>query len=343
MRNSFCRFIIVFILTILLPFIGLSQYAPQAGFAGTTAIHKDSSIISTFNNYYPSGAGITLKRGWQNIADTSIGKASVGSADSIYLSPNGYMLSLGDGGSIDIKLPYPIINRVGPDFVVFENGFPFSADSFFLELAFVEVSSDGKKYFRFPAFSLTDTLAQVGPFGGLKAHQLHNFAGKYIMPYGVPFDLNELKDSLAPDNMINYIRIVDVIGSIIPEYAQKDNIGNMVNDPWPTPFPSSGFDLHAIGCINIASTFGTDELGVNRSIKIFPNPIVQGGDVIIEYPGKYAGIKLIDVLGKEVYYVDFKPGQTQAISASFLPGVYFVLILDDSKNCLSKSRLVIKP
>jgi hypothetical protein len=70
---------------------------------------------------------------------------------------------------------------------------------------------------------------------------------------------------------------------------------------------------------------------------------VQGGEFEIEYPGKYAGIKLIDVLGKEVYYVDFKPGQTQAISASFLPGVYFVLILDDSKNCLSKSRLVIKP
>jgi hypothetical protein len=343
MRNSFCRFIIVFILTILLPFVGWSQYAPQAGFAGTTAIHKDSSIISTFNNYYPSGAGITLKRGWQNIADTSMGKASVGSADSIYLSPNGYMLSLGDGGSIDIKLPYPIINRLGPDFVVFENGFPFSADSFFLELAFVEVSSDGKKYFRFPAFSLTDTLAQVGPFGGLKAHQLHNFAGKYIMPYGVPFDLNELKDSLAP-NVITYIRLLDAIGSIMPEYAQKDNLGNKVNDPWPTPFPSSGFDLHAIGFINVVITEGIDDLNTNKLTKIFPNPVEQGGDVEIEYPGIYAGIKLLDVLGKEVYYKDFITGQqTQIVSASFLPGVYYLLVLDDGKNCLSKSRLVIKP
>lgn len=342
MRKSIYQILIAIVITILTPFICLSQYAPQAGFAGSTAIHKDSSIIKTFNNYYPMGTHISMKRGWQNIADTILGKASVGSADSIYLSPNGYMLSLGDGGSVDIKLRYPIINGVGPDFVVFENGFPFSEDSFFLELAFVEVSGDGKNYFRFPAYSLTDTLMQVGPFGGLKAHQLHNFAGKYIMPYGVPFDLSDLKDSLAPD-VITYIRLVDVIGSINLEFAQKDEIGNIINDPWPTPFPSSGFDLHAIGFINIVFTESTHEMNVNKSIKIFPNPVEQGGNVEIEYPAKYTSVKLLDILGKEVYFKDYlQGGNTPLISASFLPGVYHLLVMDGA-NCITKSKLVIRP
>ena len=33
-------------------------------------------------------------------------------------------------------------------------------------------------------------------------------------------------------------------------YCNYDNSNNKINDPWPTPFPSSGFDLDAIGVIN---------------------------------------------------------------------------------------------
>jgi hypothetical protein len=43
---------------------------------------------------------------------------------------------------------------------------------------------------------------------------------------------------------------VDVVGSITPAYATYDSQGNMVNDPWPTPYSSSGFDLDAVGVIN---------------------------------------------------------------------------------------------
>ncbi|MCG9879350.1 MAG: hypothetical protein MH472_02015, partial [Bacteroidia bacterium] len=60
------------------PFIALSQYPPQAGNIGTSAIHRDSSIIKTFENYFPGSEGKTLLRGWQSIADTSLGNANVG-------------------------------------------------------------------------------------------------------------------------------------------------------------------------------------------------------------------------------------------------------------------------
>jgi hypothetical protein len=49
----------------------------------------------------------------------------------------------------------------GYDFAIFENGFPFGSGSFYLELAFVEVSSDGKHFVRFNAISNTDTTQQI--------------------------------------------------------------------------------------------------------------------------------------------------------------------------------------
>src|SRR5690554_7902133 len=79
----------------------------------------------------------------------------------------------------------------GLDFAVFENGFSQS----FLELAPVEVSSDGINYVRFTSHSLTQTDTTIGVFGALDATHLYNLAGKYKGGFGTPFDLEELKDS----------------------------------------------------------------------------------------------------------------------------------------------------
>ena len=65
--------------------------------------------------------------------------------------------------------------------------------------------------------------------------------------YGTPFDLDDIEDNNLLDKQnVTYIRIVDVIGNINPEYASYDSEGNIINDPWPTPFESSGFDLSLI-------------------------------------------------------------------------------------------------
>ena len=61
------------------------------------------------------------------------------------------MVSLGKGGSITLSFDPPVSNGDGWDFAVFENGF----EDTFLELAYVEVSSDGVVFVRFDNASLT--------------------------------------------------------------------------------------------------------------------------------------------------------------------------------------------
>ena len=108
------------------------------------------------------------------------------------------------------------MNREGYDFVVFEN----SLNDHFLELAFVEVSSDGIHYVRFPATSNTPTDKQVGGFGSLDPTKINNLAGKYRIGWGTPFDLSEVEgDDKVDVNAIRYVKIIDVVGSIDTLYA----------------------------------------------------------------------------------------------------------------------------
>lgn len=279
------------------PFLAMSQYAPQAGNFGSTAIHRDSSIIKTFANFYPGSEGKSMLRGWANINDTSLGKVSVGNIDSISFTPDFFMLSLGDGGSVTIKLPTAITNGIGPDFAIFENGFSFSKDSFFLELAFVEVSTDGQNFIRFPAFSETDTNQQIGAFGSIQAHKIHNLAGKYIMPYGVPFDLEDIKNELGSAQQIRYIRLIDVVGSINPLFASRDYNGRIINDPWPTPFPSGGFDLTGIGFIHGNFNYIDKEFVQQPDIQIFPNPLNKSLPITINSKKDFSNIQIKDIRG----------------------------------------------
>jgi hypothetical protein len=338
------RFLFIFLVSFILQSsffanYSLSQYAPQVGNVGSTAIHKDSSIISTFNNYYFQNGNNKLIRGWQNIADTSFGKASVGSIDSIGIPP--FLLSLGDGGSATFELVFSVIDGPGPDFVVFENGFSFSKDSFFLELAFVEVSYDGKKYVRFPSFSQTDTVTQVGAFGSLKAHQIHNLAGKYTAPYGVPFDLSEIRDSLDGHSTVNFIRIVDVVGSTDPKYGSRDSRGQTINDPWPTPFPSSGFDLSGIGFVNLVL------MGLESSEKLlvqtYPNPIQLNEKLTIQCQENIAKVAIIDINGIEcgLNLKSYLGGRID-LDLNLPSGFYILSITGDSGKSV-KQKIVIQP
>ena len=34
------------------------------------------------------------------------------------------------------------------------------------------------------------------------------------------------------------------------DYSRCDSQGHQINDPWPTNFPTGGFDLDAVGVIN---------------------------------------------------------------------------------------------
>ena len=234
----------------LVPVTLWAQFAPAQDQPGTTAKQDDSSAFVAW------ATGCVAEPGPMNIANPGAGVAGSGwPASNVIGYPEGTMgvTCLGDGGMATVTFRSPICNREGPDFAVFENGFENSQSPgfWFLELGFVEVSSDGENFFRFPAYSNTQTLAQLGSMGCIDPSQIHNLASKYGAMYGTPFDLDEVPDNplLDKDN-ITHVRIVDVVGCIDPEYATYDCQGNPVNDPWPTAFASGGMDLDAVGVIH---------------------------------------------------------------------------------------------
>ncbi len=247
-----------------------SQYAPRAGQPGSTAINQNSSSILSW------GISCQVNRGLLDITQPDSGFASVGEASFAVGKADAYIVSLGDGGTATLSFDPPIVDGPGFDFAVFENGFNISGDSDFLELAFVEVSSNGVDFFRFPAYCALDSNRQQETYDGAKAEYYHNLAGKYTARYGTPFDLSELDSIAGLDLMsITHVRIVDVIGTVIDSLASRGADGQIINDPWPTAFPQGGFDLDAVGVLhNQHAPNGVADL--NRPKSVYPNPVQQG-------------------------------------------------------------------
>ncbi|MBX7165802.1 MAG: PEP-CTERM sorting domain-containing protein [Pirellulales bacterium] len=226
-------------------------FAPAAGQPGSHAIAATSPLVDAWATGF-----VDLVRGPQNasvlgspLASFGAGANTLGAADATAANP-APIVSLGDGGHITLTFARPIVNRFGPDLAVFENSF---GDTF-LELAFVEVSTNGVDFVRFAATSLTPTAAQVGAFTAIDPTDLDNLAGKYRAGFGTPFDLEELIGaSPALDvNDVHFVRVVDVVGSITPGVGTLDSHGNPVNDPFPTAFASGGFDLDAVAVLHEA-------------------------------------------------------------------------------------------
>ncbi|MCK9205029.1 MAG: T9SS type A sorting domain-containing protein [Bacteroidales bacterium] len=330
------RKIILFLILGNCATVANAQFAPPAGQPGSTAIYKDSSFIVSW------ASGCTIIRGYQDISNPSLGYASYGdSTMALGKAGENGLVSLGDGGSAILTFTNPIKNGSGWDFAVFENSF---SDTF-LELAFVEVSSDGINYFRFPATSNTQDTSQVDGFGIVDATKINNLAGKYRALYGTPFDLQELTGQSGLDvNNITHIKIIDVVGCIQNAYACYDQYGHKINDPWNTPFASSGFDLDAVGVINQVT--GINELfAAKAKLSVFPNPVKdkaviqffldKSSDVIIE---------IIDITGKSVYmekksnYIQgWQTVEISGINAN--NGLYFLKL--ETQNGIAVQKIII--
>jgi hypothetical protein len=271
-----------------------AQYAPQVGFVGCTAIYKDSSIIVAWAD------SCSISRGWQNIQDTSLGFASAGTQIEAIAKADGQTCSLGDKGYAVYYFGNPICNKPGADFAIFENAFrSLSNDSLaFLELATVAVSSDGTEYLYFPAVSNTSTAQQVGGFAAqVNARHIYNLAGKYIADYGTPFDLSDLPPSILVDlQNIRFIKITDVCGSIVPSDATLDQNQNYINDPFPTPFASGGFDLDALAIIHQVNPSDVGEPIRFHDFEIYPNP--SSGMVYINSHSH--AVEIFNVMGTQV-------------------------------------------
>ncbi|MBQ5532568.1 MAG: T9SS type A sorting domain-containing protein [Bacteroidales bacterium] len=315
----------LFLSCMLLCFYGTlhAQYDGIVGSEGCQAVGLDDSRIVAW------ATGCVVQRGYYDIANdrrrTSYGKDedAIGAATA---STTMHVVSLGDSGVATLTFAEPISDGEGYDFAVFEN----SLNNTFLELAFVEVSSDGVRFVRFPAVSNTSADKQVSETGPVDATKLHNLAGKYRVGWGTPFDLEELKDSAGLDiSRVTHVRLVDVVGTIDSAYASRDSRGNIVNDPYPTPYYSSGFDLSGVAVLK-----GKTGLEKTDAVacRIYPNPASES--VRVECEGTFA-LELRDVTGRLLFIQDAVTGGVTLPVMDYPPGVY-LLRLSTQRGCYTE-------
>jgi hypothetical protein len=305
---------ILIILSIFFSIVCSAQFAPAAEQLGSTAIFKDSSIIKAW------ATACVIERGLMQINEPDSGYAAVGDEFSAIgkAGENG-IVSLGDGGKATLTFGGAVFNGPGADFCVFENSF---ADDF-LELAFVEVSSNGADFVRFPATSLTQDTSPIGSFGLLDPTKLNNLAGKYRGLFGVPFDLEELKDSAQLDiQNITHIRLVDVVGSLLEGLARVDQFGHKINDPWPTLFPSSGFDLDAVGLIH-TTVSNLNEVDA-QILSLYPNPAVDQLNIMSEELIQF--LQIISADGRVVKQTSINTSSWLLTIDDLQPGIYFLRV-----------------
>ena len=230
-------------------------YAPAAGKPGSTAVSaQDPDIAAWASGWTDYQVGASVEDRWQDPT-----KALGPPAGTVY-----DVVSLGRGGRITLTFDRPIQNRAGWDFAVFENAFNDTS----LELAYVEVSSDGVSFIRFENHSLTPE--PVDGFGAVDPTNVTGLAGKYRLGFGVPFDLQDLASrpevlsGLVNLAAITRVRLIDVVG----DGTDLDSDGRPIYDPYPTQL-SAGFDLDAVAVLSQA--------GGDNSPPQAPTPLTPAG------------------------------------------------------------------
>ncbi len=205
-----------------------------AGASDAVAL-DDSRIVGWASGWArPARFGSDLEGAWKDITK-ALGPATGTWSDAV---------SLGNGGALTFTFDAPIEDYPGLDLAVFENGFSAA----FLELAYVEVSSDGRNFARFPSLSLQTEA--VAAYGTLDASELTGVAGRYAGGFGTGFDLACLADddAVITDRVdltaIKFVRVVDIVG----DGLALDSLGRALYDPTPT-FGPAGFDVEAIAVL----------------------------------------------------------------------------------------------
>lgn len=281
--------------------------------------------------------GCVITRGYTDIATqnayASYGSDSDGIGASSESTTDG-VVSLGDNGVAVLTFGIPIQDGDGYDFAVFEN----SLNDSFLEMAFVEVSSDGEHYVRFPATSLTQTDNQITNGGAVNPREVDNLAGKHRVGWGTPFDLAQLAG--APDlniQNITHVRLIDVVGCINPQYATRDQYGHIINDPYPTPWNSSGFDLSGVAVMNGWRPSGIEAPDAPFALlKAWPNPTTGTITLYDEHQG-LERVTVHDIYGRCVMQANGEGSISVTLNLGDLPaGIYVVKANGQTRKILKK-------
>ena len=250
-----CLFLLVF--PLILVFSGTALAGFYSGPTDTAnaydaAIYKtDASILEWANEVveYSPAPGVS-----PNFQNPETGYGSLGDLTAAQIAEGI------EPGYITVGFETGIGNGDGVDFAVFENGFTYgSPNGLFMELAYVEVSTNGIDFARFDSISTnTDPVSGSGGFSGWDTSNVYNLAGKHASGYGTPFDLEELVDhELVLDGLLDlenilYVRLVDIPGT----GYYLDSLGNPIYDAHPT-VGSGGYDFRlseGVAALNQASS-----------------------------------------------------------------------------------------
>jgi hypothetical protein len=131
--------------------------------------------------------------------------------------------------------------------------------------------------------------------------------------------------------MINYVRIVDVVGSIDPTYGSYDSEGNLINDPFPTEFSSGGFDIDAVGLIHANGDYTTGLDKLESTVNVYPNPSQQF--IKISSTDEVKNIELFDLNGRQI--LSTKETEIDLGSLSITSGIY-ILKIQTAKGMVSE-------
>lgn len=168
--------------------------------------------------------------------------------------------SLGVGGFLTLGFDVTITDGPGADFLVFENPFMVSAGGpIFSEALFVEVSSNGRDFARFPTRYqgparsggpyATGWAGYYSGFGGIKPSNggkvgVDNF--DVVQAGGDSFDLADLKNHpLVAAGKVDLLRIIQLRLLDVIAGVSKDSAGNTIQDP-----TSGSADINAIAIIH---------------------------------------------------------------------------------------------
>ena len=264
---------------------------PSAGSQEVISIteQKDKVVLltSNFNWQNPEGCLTSIElgnapvyTGAVEVIDFSPGTGyGYGEPANVLGVHDGSLCTLGDGGSITLGFAEAVItDGQGADFSVFENAFwhnypPGFHSGYFCEMAFVEVSTDGVNFAKFPTRALNND--PVSSYGTVNPLKYFGMAGNTLGQVGVHFDLSDLaNDPLVLNGAVDldsivYVRISDIIG----DGSILDSFLNPIYDPYPLYGDTCGFDLDAVEVVNHAYCLhlGIDENGND----VFPQELSE--------------------------------------------------------------------
>ena len=314
-----------------------TTYPGVVGAEFTGAIYKDDEKIKSWaTTCHSITYGEEVDEEWQT-PELAVGAAQGTSTD---------IVCLGRGGEIVMEFSSGIKNEEGDDFAIFENSF----SNYFLELAYVEVSSDGENFVRFDnAYLGEETIAGAGAHDTKLIGQL---AGKYEQGYGTPFDLETLKnkpeiiEGVVDLSNINFVKIIDIVG----DGSSKDSFNHIIYDPYPTT-GSAGFDLDAIGVMNqITQSINPAENTVSGAtlLQNYPNPFNPVTTISYQLRNSnYVNITVFNAAGKKIWETGNKRQEAgkymiEFDGSEFNSGIYFYTLEVGGKMIKKRKMMMIK-